>query len=171
VYYRHPDGTPTGEAAVIKCALRPLRRLFGTTPAAEFGAKRLKLLREEMIRLGLSRRYINDQVGRVRRMFVWAASEELVPESIAGSLATVRGLEAGRSKAREKPPVQAVPDEVVEVTLPHLPPVVADVVRVLRLSGARVGELLRASAHFYNDLVDFAALRPLHRPGIPPTVS
>ena len=29
----------------------------------------------------------------------------------------------------------------------------------------------RASAHFYNDLVNFAALRPLRRPGIPATVS
>jgi integrase len=146
VYYRHPDGTPTGEAAVIKCALRPLRRLFGTEPAAGFGARKLKLLRDEMIRLGWTRRYVNDQVGRVRRMFTWAASEELVLESVAGSLATVKGLEAGRSAAREKPAVKAVADGDVEATLPHLPPVVADVVRLLRLSGARVGELLAMTA-------------------------
>lgn len=142
VYYRHPDGTPTGEHLVIRCALKPLRRLYGTTPAAEFKAKQLRLLRDEMIRLGWSRRYINDQVGRVKRTFTWAASEELVPESVPASLATVKGLESGRSLAREKPPVEAVPDDVVEATLPYLPPIVADIVRLLRLRGARVGEFL-----------------------------
>jgi hypothetical protein len=38
-----------------------------------------------------------------------------------------------------------------------------------RLEGA--GVAVRASAHFYNDLVDFAALRPPDRPAIPVTVS
>ncbi len=145
-YYRHPDGTPTGEHLVIRCALKPLRRLFGSTPVGEFRAKQLRLLRDEMIRLGWSRRYVNDQVGRVKRMFSWAVSEDLVPESVTGSLINVKGLEAGRSRAREKPPIRTVADDVVEATLPHLPPVVADAVRVLRLSGARVGEIVAMTA-------------------------
>jgi integrase len=115
-------------------------------PAAEFRAKHLRLVRDEMVRLGWSRRYLNGQVGRVRRMFAWAVAEDLVPESVTGSLINVKGLEAGRSKARERPKVEPIADEVVEATLPHLLPVVADVVRVLRLRGARIGEVLAMTA-------------------------
>src|SRR5689334_14183261 len=35
--YYMKDGRPTGEHKVIRCALRPLRKLFGSIPAAEFG--------------------------------------------------------------------------------------------------------------------------------------
>src|SRR4051812_34804689 len=45
------DGEPTGEQVVLRSALRPALHLFGSTPVAEFGPKRLKLVREEMIRL------------------------------------------------------------------------------------------------------------------------
>jgi integrase len=141
-YYRRADGSHTGEHLSIKAALKPLRRLYGTTPAAEFRAKELRLLREEMIRLGWSRRYINSQIGRTKHAFAWAVSEDLVPEAVIGSHLSVKGLSAGRSKAREKPSVEAVPDEVIDATLPHLPPIVADIVRLLRLSGARIGEIL-----------------------------
>jgi hypothetical protein len=60
------DGKPTGEHVVIRAALRPVLKLFGSTLAAEFGPKRLKLVREEMVRLGWSRRYINDSISRVK---------------------------------------------------------------------------------------------------------
>jgi integrase len=145
-YYRHPDGKATGEHLVIRCALKPLRKLYGSTPAGEFRARDLRLLRDEMIRLGWSRRYVNDQVGRIKRFFAWCAAEELIPEAVPGSLLIVKGLEAGRSKAREKAPVRPVADATVDATLPHLPPIVADVVRVLRLSGARIGEILTMTA-------------------------
>src|SRR6516225_7318895 len=46
-YYRRSDGTPTGEHVVIKAALKPLRRLYGLTPASDFRAKQLRLLRDE----------------------------------------------------------------------------------------------------------------------------
>jgi integrase len=42
--------------------------------------------------------------------------------------------------------VLPVPDATVAVTLPHLPPVVADMVRVQRLTGMRPGEVCRMVA-------------------------
>jgi hypothetical protein len=42
----------------------------------------LRALREEMIRSGLARTTINWQIGRVRRMFRWAVSVELIPASV-----------------------------------------------------------------------------------------
>lgn len=89
---------------------------------------------------GNSRRYINDNVDRIRRMFRWAASEELIPSEIVVALATVESLPKGRSEARETEPIAPVDDAVVDVTLPRLPPAVADMVRFQRLTGARPGE-------------------------------
>jgi hypothetical protein len=48
-YYRSPSGLPTGEAQTIRHALKPLRKLYGSTPAADFGPLKLKALRETMI--------------------------------------------------------------------------------------------------------------------------
>src|SRR4051794_12019343 len=35
-YYVHPDGSPTGELDNYRDALRPLRKLYGSTSAREF---------------------------------------------------------------------------------------------------------------------------------------
>jgi len=51
------------------------------------------------------------------------------------------GLQRGRTAARETAPVTPVSDDVVEKTLPHLPDVVADMVRFQRLTGCRPGEV------------------------------
>jgi integrase len=140
-YYRK-DGATTREPYNIRAALRPVRKLYGEIPAAEFGPKRLKHVREEMIRLGWSRRYINQSVHRVRGMFRWGVSEELLPAPVFEALRSVRGLAKGRTAARERPPVEPVPDGVLDATLPHMPPTLADMVRVQRLTGMRPGELV-----------------------------
>jgi integrase len=67
--------------------------------------------------------------------------EELAPPSLAHALAAVEGLQAGRTDARETAPVKPVDDATVEATLPHLPDVVADMVRFQRLTGCRPGEV------------------------------
>ncbi len=75
-------------------------------------------------------------------MFRWAVENELVPVAVHQALTAVDGLRKGRTAAREKPPVGPVPDERVDATLPHLPPVVADMVRVQRLTGMRPQEVV-----------------------------
>src|SRR2546430_10597149 len=50
-------------------------------------------------------------------------------------------LRVGRGKARESIPVVPVEVAVVEATLPHLPPIVADMIRVQLATGMRPGEL------------------------------
>ena len=139
-YYRK-NGEPTKTLDGVRGSLRYLRRAFGPTIAAEFGPLRLKAVREEMIRAGLSRSYINGSVGRIKRVFKWGVSEELLPASVYQALASVQGLAKGRSAARESEPVGPVPDAVVDATLPYLPPVVADMVRFHRLVGCRPGEV------------------------------
>ena len=52
-YYRREDGTPTNEVSQFKQTFRPLRELYGHTPAREFGPLALKAGRERMIGLVL----------------------------------------------------------------------------------------------------------------------
>jgi integrase len=57
------------------------------------------------------------------------------------ALKALAGLKKGRTQARETRPVECVEDSVVEATLPHLPTIVADMVRLQRLTGMRPGEV------------------------------
>lgn len=143
VTYYVKDGRITSEFGCITVAMRTLRRMYASLPVTEFGPKALKVVRQQMIDAGSSRKYINAQVRRIRRMFRWGVSEELVPAEVYQALAAVAGLRRGRTAAVERPPVEPVSDVVIERTLPHLPPVVADMVRLQRLCGARPGEIVK----------------------------
>ncbi len=118
--YYSRDGRPTIEHGSITVALRPLRRLYGRTRAAEFGPLKLKTVREAMIRSGWSRRHVNTQVGRVKRVFKWAVESELVSPSVYHGLQALAGLRKGRSPAPETEPVRPAPDELVDAVQPHI---------------------------------------------------
>ena len=98
-------------------------------------------VRNAMIAKGWARRSINLHTGRLKRLFKWGVSKELVPPSVHQALTAVAGLRAGRSAARESDPVRPVPDAAVGATLPHLLPVVAAMVKLQLLTGARPGEI------------------------------
>lgn len=140
-YYVDPDGNPTKELLVIRYALRPMRELYGTTPASEFGPLKLKAVRQRMIDTGLSRALINRRVGCIKRMVKWAASEELIPSRVAEAIRTVAGLERGRTDAREADPVEPVDDATVDATLPFLPDHVRVIIELMRHTGMRPGEV------------------------------
>jgi integrase len=74
-------------------------------------------------------------------MFRWATAEEMLPASVHQALDALTGLRRGRSAAREPEPVLPVSDEIIEATLPHLPTVVAYMVRFQRLTGCRPSEV------------------------------
>ena len=137
------DGQPTGELDNLRASLPPLRRLFGHSPASDFGPKALKSVREEMISSGNCRNYINSSINRIKRVFRWGVSEELVAPSIYEALRAVPGLRAGRTRARESAPVRSIPVRVVEATLAQLSPVVGAMVRFQLLTGCRPQEVRR----------------------------
>ena len=141
-HYRSPDGTPTRELDNLADALRPLRRLYGHTPARAFGPLALRAVRDEMVRSGLCRTTVNARVNRARRLFKWAVGVELVPPSVYQALQAVTGLLRGRSEAPEAEPVQPVPEGDVARTLPFLPPPVRAIVQLQRLTGCRPGEVV-----------------------------
>jgi hypothetical protein len=53
------DGKPTDTLPGIRAALRYLRNLFGGAPVIEFGPKSLKILRQHMTEVELSRGVVN----------------------------------------------------------------------------------------------------------------
>jgi integrase len=115
---------------------------FGDTPANEFGAKKFKQVRQDMIELDWSRTTINKAGSIIKRFFRWAGEEEFVSAEVAGAIWPVRGLEKDRSQAREPDPVGPVADEIVEATLAHVSQRIASMIRVMRLTGMRPGEAL-----------------------------
>ena len=97
-----------------------------------------------MVRRGWVRNHVNRQVSRIRQIFKWAVSEELINASILHALQAVTALRPGRGDgAKESEPVRPIANEIVDATLKHLPAMAGDMVRVQRLTGMRAGELCR----------------------------
>ncbi|MHC4452704.1 MAG: tyrosine-type recombinase/integrase [Planctomycetota bacterium] len=111
--------------------------------ADSFGPLALKACREEFLRKGQKRLTINQNVGRIKRMFRWAVEHELVSPTVAHGLDTVRGLKRGRTEAPEGEPVKPVPDAAVDAVLPHLSAAVRAMVELQRLTGMRSGEVVQ----------------------------
>ena len=138
-YYRK-RGKHTSEYQLVKSALRCVR-IYEDTPAQEFGPLALDVVRQEMLAREWSRATINSGVGRIRRMFRWAVSKEIVDPEVLAKLDSLPGLAKGRTTAKEPDKVTPVAEDVVDKTLPHLPQVVADMVRVQQLTGMRPDEV------------------------------
>jgi integrase len=141
-HYRDADGNPGRELDNMKDALHPLRALYGHTAAQKFGPLALRAVQEHMAKTGLSRGVVNDRASRLKRVFRWAASFEVLPAAVYEALRTVPGLQRGRTEAPEADPVLPVAVEVVEATLPFLPAPVAAMTRLQLHSGCRAGEAM-----------------------------
>src|SRR5262249_13596628 len=103
-------------------------------------------VRQKMVDDGLCRTLVNHRINRVRRVFKWAASEELIPAAVVQALATVAGLQRGRTPAPEPEPVAPAPDAHVNAARPDLLPPVRAMVELQRLTGCRPGEVCRMRA-------------------------
>ena len=139
-HYRR-DGRPTRELDNIRDALRPVRDLYGHTPAAQFGPLALKAVRRAMIEAGLARTTINFRVSKVRRAFRWAAESELIAPAVHQGLMTIAGLLRGRDGARETSPVRTVAEDHVAAILPHVTGPVRAMIELQSLTGMRPGEV------------------------------
>jgi integrase len=132
---------------------------FWSFPAAEFGSRCLIEVQEKLVHTPVvsrpkdpkkrpkirprNRTTVNDTVSRIRKLFKWGVLRELVPEHRIPLLELVPPLLSGQTTAPDSDGVKPVPDHIVEGTLPHLPPVAADLIRFERLVGCRPGEARR----------------------------
>lgn len=143
VYYRRPDGSQTGEAANFKATFAPLLALYAHHEARRFDTVALEAVRQRMIDAGLSRKVINQRVMRIKSVFKWAAPKKMVPAAVYQELRPLAALAEGRSAARDTEPVTPVLDEHVDAVFPHLLPPTRAIVELLRLTGARPGEIVQ----------------------------
>lgn len=141
VKYYQKDGVSTGTAERLKPLLRMVKDLYGDVLITEFRPLSLETIQQKLIEQGYSRVYINMHTARIKRMFRWGVKAELVPPDIQQRLNAVPGLRKGRTEAAEPDPIEPVAPEIVEATIPHLPPVVQDMVRFQELTGARPTEV------------------------------
>lgn len=126
----------------VKPVAKALKDLYGSSIAAEFGPLQAKAVMEHMKRSGdRSRPYLAKLLALLKRIFVWAAGEGIVPAEVASAVRMVAAERRGKSKLRETEPVRPVAMATVEATLPHLSQVVADMVRFQMLTGCRPGEV------------------------------
>ncbi len=135
--YYVKNGRPTSEQTSLRLALRPLLGLYGHADCRSFGPLALETVRTKMIEAGITRKRINQRVGRIRRMFKWGVSREIVPAATYQALMTLDGLLKGRSNAKESLPVKPVCEEHVEAVLPFLRLQLRDLVRLQRKIGCR----------------------------------
>jgi hypothetical protein len=119
-HYRTLTDGRNKELEQFRLALRPVKELYAETPVAEFGPLALKAVRQRMVENGWCRPYINKQVNRVRLMFKWAVSDELVAASVLYALQTVPGLRRGRGEVFEPEAVKPVPRDKVEAIEPFV---------------------------------------------------
>jgi integrase len=137
----------------IKLALRPISELYAKLPAARFGPLEYRAIRQWWLdrdgrkRKGedeakkLTRQYVNAQMKRLTRMVKWAVGQGSIPPSVHQAIKCVDPLKRGRSTAPEAEPIMPVDQAVVDATCRHLPPVVADMVKLQLLLGCRPGEV------------------------------
>jgi site-specific recombinase XerD len=125
-----------------RLAMRMLREHFADLPIKDFRGPQLKELQRTYADRGLERKYIGKLIERIKQLFRWGLSEDLVPADSFASIDAVSGLVAGKTLAYDSSPVEPVSDADVEATIPHLPANMAVYLRIQRLVGARPSELL-----------------------------
>lgn len=141
-HYRDLDGEPTTELTSVAQALRPLLETHAKALADAFRPADLRGYRQRLVDRGLSRGTINSYVGRVRKVFRWGVSNDLVEPSTLTGLESLPDLQPGRG-GRETEPVQPAQELHVRAVLSHLCPEPRAMVRLQLLIGCRPGEVCR----------------------------
>lgn len=141
-------GKPTSEVDIQRLAMSYLSDAAGPFNVSEFTPLRLAKLIDVMIASKLKRTTITALQSRIVRLFKWLAAREMCQITVYQSLVAVEHLRAGRPTdsgliAEEPEPVQPVSAKHVAMAMEKLPPVVCDMIRFQRRTGARPGEVCR----------------------------
>lgn len=134
------DRHTTRQFQRIGVAMRSLVDLYGLEPASEFTPARLEVVRAKFVEAGYCRNIVNSLTSIVRQLFRWAVVRGYVKLDVASALELLPDLRKRQTVAPDHPPVKPVHPALVQATLPHLPQIVADLVRVQLYSGMRPGE-------------------------------
>ena len=143
-YHIPKEGEPAIEYDHCRRAIGFLTKHFRDTPAAKFTALSLEFLQKKLSEhkarnkaQRYSRPIIRKYINIIRDVFKRGVKYHGVPAEIHYALLSHEHLKRGKTKAHEYRQPKSVLDDIVEKTLPHMPSVIADMVRVQRLIGCR----------------------------------
>jgi integrase len=139
--YRDDKGDREEYRTLERSSLLLLPDEFALIPAADFSRRHFHEIRDGLIQRRKARGTINNRMTRIKKIFTWAADRELIPFEAAARIKSIPNLKAGEQGVRERPAIKPVDQETVEKTLSFLTPNIQSFVRLLRLTGARCGEL------------------------------
>ena len=140
-HYRK-DGEPKDEIDCFKSAVRPLVDLYGHETVNDMGPIKLKLVREKMVGKGWCRKYVNRSLNRLRHIFLWRVTAELVEPATLQKLEALAPLSIGRTEALDHPQRQVVPQEHIDAVKPLVSQRCCDLIDLQLLTGPRPSELL-----------------------------
>lgn len=125
----------------FKGLLDLLESKHGDEPADDFGPRKLESLRDSFVAKGNSRRYANEQTGKVVKIIEHGVARELVKPDRIVALRALPPLKRGQ--ARDNPKRSGVSLDAIRETLPHLTPTAAAMVRLQLATAMRPSELFR----------------------------
>ncbi len=140
--YVNSEGEPTQTMDWVRAVIKTLREMFGYEQVPEFGPLKLQDCLDTWIKRKLTRRTCNAYLAQTKRLFKYAASQELITGDVYQALKAVESLQRGRTAARETPKVKPVPEPDIEAVRPYLSRQINALITVQLYSGARGGELL-----------------------------
>ncbi len=143
------------EVAQFRLSFRPLLRLHGATPAADFGPKALRevqaamasgswMTAEEVAKaaqrrhpIGWCRNVVNRRIVRIRTAWRWLESEQLVPPGSTAALRTMKELPRNAAHVRQTKRRTGTPWDDLLAVLPFCPPPVQMMLQIQWWSGCR----------------------------------
>ncbi len=135
--YYVKNGELTETFGHCRRALSLLTKHYGNESVNNFTPLSLVFLQDEWVKYGYARLTVNRYVCIIKQAFKHGVKFGWVDANILYALQAVENLKKDRTKAPEHRKIKPVDDGTVEKTLPFLPPIVADMVRVQRLIGGR----------------------------------
>jgi integrase len=139
-YYRLPSGKLSSEPRCYEFSFKQLLDLYADLPANSLRRPHVVAARQRMIDAKISRRVINQSVGRIKRAVRWLCESGHLGDEVYNSISIVRGLPAYRSPAPELLPVSSVPEDSFFATIPYLSDPWRSIALLQWYSGMRPGD-------------------------------
>ena len=116
-------------------------KICADVPINKVTRKHFREIKGVFIKSGLALTTINERLRFIKQLFEYAFDQELIDREQSYEISTVKVFKRSDAIFKEKKEVRAVPLEVVEKTLPFLPGIIADMVRLQLYAGMLAGEV------------------------------
>ncbi len=152
-YYDKDLGTVSSQYTIAEVALRTFGDAHAIRPASDIEVGDLRRFRDRLIGEGKVRSTINNYIGVVVQMYKWALGEGYVAPEVVRPLVDFPRLIEGQTAAHESAAIQPAKTSAILAVIDAAGPILADLLRVHWISGARPGEIVQLAKR-YLDMED-----------------